>query len=88
MRDGLPQISCLIPSCGGRVLACSPGDPASAEGTLPAPQIAISHRDRAGEDSASVLWTYEPRCGCAAGFARPGNGGVSGLVASAARVRR
>jgi hypothetical protein len=84
---GLRMISCLVPSCGGRALACSPGDPACAEGTLPAPQVATSHRDWAGEDSARVLWIAS-RLRLAAGFAQLGNGGVSGLVASMARVSR
>jgi hypothetical protein len=83
----LRKISWLIRSCGGCVLARSPGDPASADGTRPALQIAISHCDRASEDSASVLG-LSSQLRRAASFAGRSNGGQASVVASAARVLR
>jgi hypothetical protein len=81
------KISWLIRSCGGCVLARSPGDPASAERTRPAPRIAISHCGRASEDSASVLGLTSP-VRRAARVAGRGNGGQASPVASAARGLR
>ncbi len=81
------EISWLIRSGGGCVLACPPGGHASAEGTLPAPQVAISRCDRASEDSASVLGFMSP-LRRAASFAGRRNGGQASPVTSAARVLR
>jgi hypothetical protein len=81
------KISWLNRSCGGCVLTCPPGDPASAERTRPAPQIAISHRDRVSEDSASVLGLTS-RLRRAASFAGRSNGGQASPVAAAAWVLR
>ena len=81
------KISWLIRSCGGCVLARSPGDPASAERTRPALQLAISRCGRASEDSASVPWIASP-LRRAASLAGRQNGVQASLVASAARVLR
>jgi hypothetical protein len=78
----LLKIACLIASSGGRAPACLPGDPACAEGTLPAPLIPASRRDWAGEDMTRVLWLTS-RLMRAASFAGRGNGGQASLVASA-----
>jgi hypothetical protein len=72
---------------GGGVQARSPGDPASAESTRPAPQIAISLRDPASEGSVSVLGiTSSVRR--AASFAGRGNGGQASPATSTARAPR
>jgi hypothetical protein len=81
------EISLVIWSCGGYVLACSPGEPASAERTRPALQLAISRCGRASEDSASVPWIASP-LRRAASLAGRQNGVQASLVASAARVLR